>query len=179
MGRGHFRNLSEHDFGQIIKNQNIYNLRGGALTDINVFRTKKRYLQGSGFLSSIASLGKLLMPAVKRYLLPSAVSFTSGLIKDIGAGKNIRESAKRRGKKSLKKMGSRILSGKGIESKKVRISQKGGKGRNVRKNLKTVKKKKKKRAGSGLRNNKLNIKSKNKKKQKSKSVKQRYSDIFS
>ena len=75
-------------------------------------------------------------------------------------------------------MGSRILSGKGIESKKVRISQKGGKGRNVRKNLKTVKKKKK-RAGSGLRNNKLNIKSKNKKKQKSKSVKQRYSDIFS
>ena len=178
MGKGHFRDLSEHDFAQIIKNQNIYNLRGGALRDINIFRTKKRYLQGSGFLSSIANLGKLLLPAVKRYVLPSAVSFTSGLIKDIGAGKNIRESAKRRGKKSLKKMGSRILSGKGIKSKKVRISQKGGKGRNVRKNLKTLKKKKK-QAGSGLRNNKLNIKSKNKRKQKSKSVKKRYSDIFS
>ena len=103
MGKGHFRDLSEHEFAQIIKSQNIYNLRGGALRDSNIFRTKKRYLQGSGFLSSIANLGKLLMPAVKRYLLPSAVSFTSGLIKDIGAGKNIRESAKRHGKKSLQK----------------------------------------------------------------------------
>ena len=175
MGKGHFRDLSEHDFAQIIKNQNIYNLRGGALRDINVFRTKKRYLQGSGFLSTIANLGKLLLPAVKRYVLPTAASFTSGLIKDISAGKNIRESAKRRGKKNLKKMGSRILSGKGIKSKKVRISQKA---RNSRKNVKIVKKKKR-GVGSGLRNKKLSIKSKNKRKPKSKSVKKKYSDIFS
>ena len=76
-------------------------------------------------------------------------------------------------------MGSRILSGKGIKSKRVRISQKGGKARNVRKNLKTLNKKKKKKVGSGVRSSKLNIKSKNKRKQKSKSVKKRYSDIFS
>ena len=72
-------------------------------------------------------------------------------------------------------MGSRILSGKGIKSKKVRISQKA---RNGRKNVKTVKKKKK-GVGSGLRNKKLSIKSKNKRKPKSKSVKKKYSDIFS
>ena len=75
-------------------------------------------------------------------------------------------------------MGSKILSGKGIKSKKVKISQKGGKGRNGRKNVKTCKKKKKK-TGSGLRNSKLIIKSKNKGKHKSKSVKRTYSDIFS
>ena len=108
-------------------------------------------------------------------MLPTAASFTSGLIKDIGAGKNIRESAKKRGKKNLKKMGSRILSGKGIKSKKVRISQKA---RNGRKNAKIFKKKKR-GVGSGLRNKKLSIKSKNKRKPKSKSVKKKYSDIFS
>ena len=105
MGRSELKELSEHEFAQIVKNQAVYKLRGGGLDDINIFRTKKRYLQGSGLLSSFANLGKLLLPAIRRYVLPAAGSFASGVVKDMSAGKNFKESVKHRGKKNKKKWG--------------------------------------------------------------------------
>ena len=103
MGRSELKELSEQEFAQIVKNQAVYNLRGGGLDDINIFRTKKRYLQGGGLLSSFANLSKLLLPAIRRYVLPAVGSFTSGVVKDVSAGKNFKESVKHRGKKILKK----------------------------------------------------------------------------
>ena len=110
--------LSEQDFVQILKKQNVYNnLRGAGVGDINIFRTKRRNLQGHGILSTMANLGKMLLPSLKKYLLPAAGRFTSGVIKDISKGKKIKESVASRGKKNLKRVGSKILSGKGLKKK--------------------------------------------------------------
>ena len=123
-------------------------------------------------------MGKLLFPAVKRYLIPAAASFSSGVIKDMGAGKKFKESVKHRGIKSLKKMGTRIMSGKGVKSKKVAISRKERKRTNGRKKGDSIKRK---RVGCGIKKkNRGKTKSKKKNgKQKSKSYKRKYSDIFS
>ena len=122
MGRSELKELSEQEFAQIVKNQAVYNLRGGGLNDINIFRTQKRYLRGNGLLSTFANLGKLLLPAIRRFVLPAVGSFTSGVVKDVSAGKNFKESVKHRGKKNLKKMGSKILSGKGLKRKRSSVS---------------------------------------------------------
>ena len=99
MGRSQFKEISAHEFAQIVKNQDVYKLRGGGLEDINIFRTKKRYIQGSGLLSTFANLSKLLLPAIKRHVLPAAANFASGVVQDVSAGRNFRESFKQRGKK--------------------------------------------------------------------------------
>merc|ERR1711895_299532 len=122
MRRSELKELTEQEFAQIVKNQAVYNLRGGALNDINIFRTQKRYLQGSGLLSTFASLGKLLLPAIRRFVVPAVGSFTSGVVKDMSAGKNFKESVKYCGKKNLKKMGSKILSGRGLKRKGSSVS---------------------------------------------------------
>merc|ERR1711951_325124 len=88
----------------------VYKLRGGGLEDINIFRSKRRYIQGSGLLSSFANLSKLLLPAIKRHVLPAATNFASGVVKDVSAGKNFKE------------MGSKILSGRGLKRKRGSVS---------------------------------------------------------
>jgi len=122
MGRSQFKELSAHEFAQIVKNQDVYKLRGGGLDDINIFRSKKRYIQGSGLLSSFANLSKFLLPAIKRYVLPAAGNFASGVVKDVSAGRNFKESIKQHGKKNLKEMGSKILSGRGLKRKRGSVS---------------------------------------------------------
>merc|ERR1711913_199566 len=84
--------------------------------------TQKRYLRGSGLLSTFANLGKLLLPAIRRFVVPAVGSFTSGVVKDMSAGKNFKESVKYRGKKNLKKMGTKILSGRGLKRKGTSVS---------------------------------------------------------
>ena len=103
MGRSQFKEISAHEFAQIVKNQDVYKLRGGGLEDINIFRSKRRYIQGSGLLSSFANLSKFLLPAIKRYVLPAAGNFASGVVKDVSAGRNFKESIKQHGKIFLKK----------------------------------------------------------------------------
>ena len=173
MGRSEFKELSEQEFAQILKNQAVYNLRGGGLNDINIFRTQKRYLRGSGILSTFANLSRMLMPALRRYVLPAVGSLASGIIKDVSAGKEFKESLKYRGKKNLKKMGSKILSGKGMKRKRSALSSRV---KQKLKNRKTNRKSTNKKHGYGLKKNKTR-KTRSKKK---KCVKKRkYHDIFS
>merc|ERR1711913_138668 len=110
--------------------------------------------------STFASLGKLLLPAIRRYVVPAVGSFTSGLVKDVSAGKNFKESVKYRSKKNLKKMGSKILSGRGLKRKGTSVSStvKKKKVKNGKKSAPKKKKKKKKK--------KLPKKKKKKKKKK-------------
>ena len=169
MGRSELKELSEQEFAQIGRNQAIYKLRGGGLDDINIFRTKKRYLQGSGLLSSFANLSKFLLPAIRRYVLPAAGSFASGVVKDVSAGKNFKESVKHRGKKNLKKMGSKILSGRGLKRKRSSVSSGVKKAKNRKKPATN------KKQGRGLKKKVRKSKPKNKKANK----KRRYHDIFS
>ena len=118
MGRSELKELSEQEFAQIVRNQAVYKLRGGGLDDINIFRTKKRYLQGSGLLSSFANLSKFLLPAIRKYVLPAAGSIASGVVKDVSAGRNFKESIKQHGKKKKKKNGIQNIIGQGVKKKK-------------------------------------------------------------
>ena len=170
MGRSQFKELSAHEFAQIVKNQDVYKLRGGGLDDINIFRSKKRYIQGSGLLSSFANLSKFLLPAIKRYVLPAAGNFASGVVKDVSAGRNFKESIKQHGKFFFKKMGSKILSGRGLKRKRGSVSSVVKKAKNRKKPTTTNKKQ-----GRGLKKKVRKSRPKNKKANK----KRRYHDIFS
>ena len=118
MGRSELKELSAQEFAQIVKNQAVYKLRGGGLDDINIFRSKKRYIQGSGLLSSFANLSKFLLPAIKRYVLPAAGNFASGVVKDVSAGRNFKESIKQHGKKKIEKNGFQNIIWEGVKKKK-------------------------------------------------------------
>merc|ERR1712240_840590 len=67
MGRSELKELSEQEFAQIVRNQAVYKLRGGVLM----------------ILTSFANLSKFLLPAIRRYVLPAAGSFASGVVKDV------------------------------------------------------------------------------------------------
>ena len=111
------KTLSEEEFINVLNNQFNALLKGGSLDDIDVFKVSKRSLRGSGFLDIIQSIGKFVLPAVKKYLAPAAAEFAHGLISDLSQGKNIKTSMKTRGKAGLSKIGSQIISGKGLKRK--------------------------------------------------------------
>merc|ERR1712240_988946 len=54
--------------------------------------------------------------------LPAAANFASGVVKDVSAGRNFKESIKQRGKKNLKEMGSSLLSGSRLKRKRGSVS---------------------------------------------------------
>ena len=174
--------LTEQEFANILNNQFNALLKGGTLDDIDKFRISKRPLRGSGFLDIIQSIGKFVLPAVKKYLAPVFSEFSHGMIDDISQGKNLKASLKSRGKAGLKKVGSRILQGKGrkkgLRRKLTRVK------RLKRAHNKQTKKKAKR--GGGIRKRKLGRKMVHTKKYKArkprtkkKSKSRRYHDIFS
>ena len=174
MGRSQFKEISAHEFAQIVKNQDVYKLRGGGLEDINIFRSKRRYIQGGGLLSTFANLSKLLLPAIKRHVLPAAANFASGVVQDVSAGRNLKESIRQRGKKNLKEMGSKILSGRGLKRKRASVSSVVNKRAKRRKEPAANKKQ-----GRGLKKKVRKSRPKNKKSNKKKRGEGRYHDIFS
>ena len=115
------KTLSEQEFINILNNQFNALLKGGSLDDIDVFRVSKPSLRGSGFLDIFSSIGKFVLPAVKKYLAPAATEFAHGIIHDLSQGKNIKNSMKTRGKTGLKKIRSRILQGKGLHRRLKQI----------------------------------------------------------
>ena len=104
-------------------------------------------------------------------MLPAVGSFTSGVVKDVSAGKNFKASVKHRGKKNLKKMGSKILSGKGLKRKRGPVTSAVKRVKNGRKPASN------KKQGQGLKKNRAR-KTKPKKKKANKKGK-KYHDIFS
>ena len=112
------RILSEHEFAKILDSQFNGVLYGASLDDIDIFRVYRQQLQGSGFLDIISSLGKFVLPAVRKFLAPAASEFAHGMIDDMIDDKSIKKTFKERGKQGLKKIGSKILHGRGVKSKK-------------------------------------------------------------
>ena len=103
----------------------------------------------------------MMFPALKKYILPATKEFTKGIMNDVIRGKNLKESFKQRGKKGLQKIGSTILHGKGLKTKKSLPSyQKSSRAYN-RVNKKKV------------------INTKNKQRKKKTLSHKKYSDIFS
>ena len=155
--------LSEREFVELTRSDNLLALQGGSLKDINIFRVDRSQLHGSGILNTLASIGRFILPAMKKYVAPASLEFSKGVFKDVISGKKIKDSLKKRGVKSLKRIGSRILQGKG-KNVKYRKS-------------KHIKKKFKKTSNQGCGGS--NSKQKSLKKNNKRKMKKRYNDIFS
>ena len=81
--------LTEQEFANILNSQFNGLLQGGSLDDIDIFRVHRPPLQGSGFLDIISSIGKFVLPAMRKYIAPAASEFAHGFIGDIMQGKNL------------------------------------------------------------------------------------------
>ena len=154
--------LTEREFIELTRSNNLLALQGGSLKDINIFRVDRSQLHGSGILNTLASIGRFILPAMKKYVAPASLEFSKGVFKDVIRGKKIKDSLKKRGVKSLKRIGSKILQGKG-KNVKYRKS-------------KHIKKKFKKTPNQGCGSN---SKQKSLKKNNKRKSKKRYNDIFS
>ena len=178
--------LTEQEFVNILNNQFNALLNGGTLDDIDIFRISKRPLRGSGFLDIIQSIGKFVLPAVKKYLAPVFTEFSHDMIDDISQGKDLKASLKSRGKAGLKKVGSRILQGKGRKGlKRKRMKTRVKRLKRIH-SKQTKKRPKRGGAGGGIRKKKKKQVRKYTKKYtvrklrtKKKSKSHRYHDIFS
>ena len=113
--------LSESEFIFLLNKHNHANfLKGGSLSDIDIFRSRKKIQRGRGIFSIISNLGRRALPFLSKYVLPIAKEFGKGLISDVLGGQTIKSSFKKRGRESVKSLGQRIISGKG---KKRRMSK--------------------------------------------------------
>ena len=163
--------LSEQEFAKILDSQFNGVLYGGALDDIDIFRVYRPPLQGSGFLDIISSLGKFILPAMRKFIAPAASEFAHGMIDDLADGKSIKKAIRDRGKHSLKKIGSRILHGRGVKSKKRK--------KNIKRLNNTKKKSRKiKITTKSKSNKKMKSKKCSKKKRFPRHINKKYQDIF-
>ena len=156
------KTLSEKEFVDIIKNENILSLHGGSLKDINIFRIDKKQLHGSGIIDTLTKIGRFIFPAIKKYVAPATMEFTKDVFNDVKEGKKFKESLKKQGVKNLKRLGSRILRGQGKNKKS--------------KSKKSSKQKLKRSLKHGCGSS---IKRKMFKKNNKKTKKRKYNDIFS
>ena len=138
--------LSESEFIFLLNKHNHANyLKGGSLSDINIFRSRKKIQRGRGIFSIISNLGRRALPFLSKYILPVAKEFGKGVITDVLGGENLKSSFKKRGRQSAKSLGERIISGKGKKrkmSKKKRqkkVKKKRGAGKKKAKTRKQVK----------------------------------------
>ena len=129
------RPLSEQEFVDILNGQYNALLKGGTLADIDVFRVSKLPMRGSGFMDIMSSIGKFFLPAVRKILAPAATNFACGLVDNISQGKNFKSSLKTRGLEGLKRIGTRILSGKGKRTSPRNLVGSGARRRPHRANL--------------------------------------------
>ena len=90
--------LTEQEFASILNSRFNGLLQGGSLDDIDIFRIPNRPLQGSGFLDIISSIGKFVLPAMRKYTAPAASEFAHGVIDDVMQGKNLKKTVRDCGK---------------------------------------------------------------------------------
>ena len=118
-----YSDLSVSDYTNLFTSNNII---GGSLNDIilfekdnysNLFRKDRR---GAGFFSFLSSLAKKSLPYLKKYVLPEALNVTSSLLsKSQSAGEKslTKKDLEHLGKRSLRNIASKALTGSGKSSK--------------------------------------------------------------
>jgi hypothetical protein len=77
--------------------------------------------RGSGFGSFFKSIGRFLLPLVRRHVLPHALSTAKNVMGDVLEGKNVGESLKEHGLEGIKEVGRSLLdsqSGSGLKRKR-------------------------------------------------------------
>lgn len=81
--------------------------------------------RGSGIGSIFKSIGRFLLPLVKKHVLPHAATTAKNVMSDVIEGRNVGETLKEHGLKGIKGVGDSILgnqSGSGSRQKRKRKS---------------------------------------------------------
>ena len=118
-----FKTLSEQDFNAL-SNSFSPIISGQGQGDINIFRRYRnnKLARGRGLWSIMSQVGRKALPFLKEWVLPSAKEYGKNVLSDDMAGRVLKSSLKTRGKESLKKIGSRIVKGKGSKKRRKRLS---------------------------------------------------------
>ena len=118
-----FKTLSEQDFNAL-SNSFSPIISGQGQGDINIFRRYRnnKLSRGRGLWSILSQVGRKALPFLRKWVLPSAKEYGKNVLSDDMAGRVLKSSLKTRGKESLKKIGSRIVKGKGSKKRRKRLS---------------------------------------------------------
>ena len=77
-------------------------MRGGGLSDINIYKSTRLYQRGGGIFSFLGRIIRGSIPILRNLLLPEVPNFFSNVRHDVNSGININESLKKQGIKSMK-----------------------------------------------------------------------------
>ena len=148
--RLHYKDLKESDYLEIFNQSNLKSfLKGGALTDIKLFRNnkysnlfKKEENSGAGFWSILNNLARKGLPILKKYVLPEALNLGSSIIEKVKSNPDnvIKKDLKNLAKSSAKNLAKKTLSS--IAGKKHRTSSLRGKKCKRKKHVKQLRRNK-------------------------------------
>ena len=125
MGRFQYAPPTVRDFQLLFGGQSLAR-KGGALSDINVYRPESFYKRGGGILSILGGIGRTVLPFLRKFLLPVAGTMVSQVADDVSSGRSkLKGSLKTRGIDALKNLGSRVMAGgKKVKAKIVKKKKK-------------------------------------------------------
>lgn len=110
---------TENEFLVLFQHPQILK-KGGALSDIETFKSPIFYQRGSGIFSLLKGIGRRVLPFIIKNVMPEAVDLGRGIFQDVGSGKkNFRESLKHRGLAAVKGVARRATGGR-VKKKKKR-----------------------------------------------------------
>ena len=116
-----YKDLKESDYLDIFNQPNLNSyLKGGALTDIKLFRNnkysnlfKKEEISGAGFWSILNNLARKSLPILKKLILPEALNLGSSIIEKVKSNPDStikKEELKNLAKSSAKNLAKKTLS---------------------------------------------------------------------
>lgn len=104
--------LNEVDLDEIL---GPYNLRGGGLSDINVYQPR-----GGSFFGVVGSILRRAIPIIKSLIVPELGTFAQNLTNDIGQNVNFRQSLRKNLVTSGKNIGRRLVGGRRVRKKNIK-----------------------------------------------------------
>ena len=127
--------LKESDYLEIFNQSNLKSfLKGGALTDIKLFRNnkysnlfKKEEISGAGFWSILNNLARKSLPIIKKYILPEALNLGTSIIEKVKSNPdNVikKQELKNLAKSSAKNLAKKTLSSIAGKRKKSSLRRK-------------------------------------------------------
>jgi len=134
---------SQNDFDNIFSPP----MRGGGMSDINIYRSPRAFQRGGGLFSFLGRIIRGSIPILRNLLLPEIPRLISNVRDDVNSGINLRESIKNQGVKSIKNISKKTYDKlRGAGRKKKTVKRNKSRKKNVRKvktkNKKAIKKSK-------------------------------------
>lgn len=114
-----YNHPSVSDFEVLFSNGDFHN-NGGSLSNIKTYNSPVYIQRGSGIFSVLGNIVRNSIPFIRRLILPAMGDFSKNVIDDYANGAPLRQSMKKRGISTLKRVGRNIMSGGKRKSKVIK-----------------------------------------------------------